>query len=150
MADEEKLLELVILTPARELVRTKARRVIAVTPQGRLAVYPEHAPMLTVLDPAPLEITSEHGHPLVLAVSGGFFDVRDDRIVILTSAAETASEIDARRAEEAKARAEGHLEREESRTNRMRAEAALKRAVARLSAIERSSAAALTSEGASK
>lgn len=147
MAEEEKLLELVILTPARELVRMKARRIIAVTPQGRMAVYPDHAPMLTVLDPAPLEITSEHGHPLVLAVSGGFFDVRQDRIVILTSAAETATEIDASRAKQAQKRAEGHLGQTLNRANRMRAEAALKRALARLGAIERSGAAAMAKEG---
>lgn len=72
-----------------------------------------------------------------LAISGGFLEVRPDRIIILADAAERAEEIDIARAEEAKARAKDLLSRHPSEVDYAVAEAALRRSLIRLKVAER-------------
>ena len=71
-----------------------------------------------------------------MAISGGFLEVRPDRVIVLADAAERAEEIDVRRAEEAKRRAEERLKHPGSEVDVAKAEAALRRAVARLQVVE--------------
>jgi F-type H+-transporting ATPase subunit epsilon len=69
----------------------------------------------------------------VLAVFGGFMDVRGDRVVVLTDAAEHAEEIDARRAQEAREQAQKVLAAGAlSAADEQRARAALQQALVRL------------------
>jgi F-type H+-transporting ATPase subunit epsilon len=83
---------------------------------------------------APLEIGAvrlKNGNKTQwIAVSGGFLEVRPDRVTILAQAAERAEDIDIERAQAAKERAERRL-RQENMDNK-RAELALKRAVNRI------------------
>ena len=73
----------------------------------------------------------------VLAVFGGFMDVRADRVVVLTDAAEHAEEIDAGRAQEARAKAQQALAAGPlSAADEQRARAALQRALIRLRVTE--------------
>jgi len=70
-------------------------------------------------------------------ISGGFLEVRPDKVTILAQAAETAEEIDIARAEEAKKRAEMRLDSKQDDVDVKRAEIALKRAVNRLDISQR-------------
>ena len=73
-----------------------------------------------------------------LAISGGFLEVRPDRVIVLADQAERAEEIDIARAEEARKRAEQRLaERHAPGLDTARAEAALRRAIARLTVAEK-------------
>ena len=73
------------------------------------------------------------GEELSLVISGGFLEVRPDRVVVLADAAERAEEIDVARAEAAKQRAQQRLtERGTPETDDARTEAALRRSLARL------------------
>jgi F-type H+-transporting ATPase subunit epsilon len=74
-----------------------------------------------------------------LAVFGGFMDVRPDRVVVLTDAAEPAEEIDAQRAQEARERAQQALAQAAtmSAADEARARAALQRALVRIRVSER-------------
>ena len=68
-----------------------------------------------------------------LAVFGGFMDVRGDRVVVLTDAAEHADEIDANRAQEARDRAQQVLAAgTASAADEQRARAELQRSLVRL------------------
>ena len=68
-----------------------------------------------------------------LAVTGGFAEVRNDKVVILADAAEQPEEIDRERAERARQRAEQRLSgRSQDAVDFARAAAALARALARL------------------
>ena len=72
-----------------------------------------------------------------LAVFGGFMDVRGNRVVVLTDAAEPAEEIDSRRAQEARERAQQALAAGAlSAADEQRARAALQRALVRLRVTE--------------
>ena len=112
--------------------------VIAPASQGTVGILPRHAPLLTALIPGPM-ILKKDGVEEVLAVSGGFLQVANDRVLILADTAERADELDEQRAIEARNRAETALE-EARRGGGLQAEvaqAALQRSLIRLNVAQR-------------
>lgn len=106
--------------------------VIAPGFEGQLGILPQHSPLMTMLQPGEL-IARKGSEEFCLAVSGGFLEVRPDRVIVLADSAERAEEIDIARAEEAKNRAEKRLgEKYAPETDSVRAEAALRRSLIRL------------------
>jgi F-type H+-transporting ATPase subunit epsilon len=73
---------------------------------------------------------------VAMAVTGGFIEVRDNRVTILADAAERGEEIDTARAEEARRHAQEQLAAGGPADDVARAEAALKHALMRLKAAE--------------
>ena len=110
--------------------------VVAPGIEGQLGVLPHHTPLMTMLEPGELLIRKE-GDELCMAVTGGFLEVRPDRIIVLADAAERAEEIDIARAEAAKRRAEERLKEHGLEVDAARAEAALRRSIIRLQVAER-------------
>ena len=72
--------------------------VVAPGIDGELAVLPHHAPLMTMLKPGEL-LVRKGGEEILMAITGGFLEVRPDRVTILADAAERAEDIDAARAE---------------------------------------------------
>jgi F-type H+-transporting ATPase subunit epsilon len=103
---------------------------------GELGVLPLHAPLLTMIQPGVLRIV-KGGEEVAIAITGGFIEVRQNRVTILADAAERGEEVDVVRAEAARRRAEESLAARASTEDLLRAEAALKRALMRLKAAER-------------
>ncbi len=95
-----------------------------------------HAPLLTMIKPGVMRIVKGNDET-DMAISGGFLEVRNDRVTILADAAERAEEIDVARAEEARRRAEQQLERREAEVDLARVAAELQRALVRLKVAER-------------
>jgi F-type H+-transporting ATPase subunit epsilon len=91
---------------------------------------------MTMLLPGEL-LVKKGGEEFYLAISGGFIEVRPDRVIILADAAERVEEIDIARAEEAKRRAEARLAEREPGVDTARAEAALRRSLIRLQVAQR-------------
>jgi len=121
-----------IVTAERAVYSGDVDMVIAPGIEGQLGILPHHAPLMTTLQAGELRV-KKGGEELSLAISGGFLEVRPDRVVILADAAERVEEIDVARAEAAKRRAQERLaERRAPGVNEARAEAALHRSLARL------------------
>ena len=130
-------LRLEIVTAERMVYSEDVDMVIAPGIEGQLGILPHHAPLMTTLQAGELRVKSG-GEELYLAISGGFLEVRPDRVIVLADAAERAEEIDVSRAEEAKRRAEQRLtEKRAPGLDEAQAEAALHRALARLTVAER-------------
>ena len=129
-------LDFEILTAERTLYSEEVDIVIAWGVEGQLAVLPNHAPLLTILQPGELVIRKD-GEEFLMAVSGGFLEVRDNKVIVLADTAERAEEIDIARAEEAKHRAEELLATRPPDMDLAAAEAALRRSMARLKTAER-------------
>jgi F-type H+-transporting ATPase subunit epsilon len=110
--------------------------VVAPGIEGELTVLPHHAPLLTMIKPGVMRIV-KGSEDVDMAITGGFLEVRDDRVTILADAAERAEDIDTVRAEEARRRAERRLEERESKVELVDAAAELQRALIRLKAVER-------------
>ncbi len=104
---------------------------------GEMAILPSHAPLMTMLQPGEL-IVRKGGEDTSIFVSGGFFELMNDKVTILADSAERVEEIDITRAEEAKKRAEEKMGlRTQIDIDAARAEAALRRSLMRLKVVER-------------
>lgn len=128
-------LKLDIVTAERVVYSDEADVVVAPGIDGQLGILPHHAPLMTTLQPGELRVR-KGGEEFSLAISGGFLEVRPDRVIILADAAERAEEIDVSRAEEAKRRAEELLRHPIPEVDVARADAAMRRALARLQVVE--------------
>ena len=128
-------LKLDIVTAEGVVYSDEVDVVVAPGIEGQLGILPHHAPLMTTLQPGELRVRKS-GEEFSLAISGGFLEVRPDRVIILADAAERADEIDVRRAEEAKRRAEERLKQLTPEVDVAKAEAALQRALARLQVVE--------------
>ena len=123
--------QLEIVTPEKMVVRDVAEEMQIPGKNGYLGVLPGHAPLITEL--AVGEISYRKGNETqYLAVAWGFAEVLPERVVILAETAERPEEIDVKRAEEAKQRAEERLKSGSTEIDFTRAEDALQRAETRL------------------
>jgi len=121
-----------VVTPERVVYSGQAEMVIARGVQGDLGILPNHMPMVTPLKTAPVQIKVEGDQTMRMAVSGGFMEVRGDKVTILAETAELPGDIDVERAKAAKERAEKRLAEKYPEIDFQRAERALQRALARL------------------
>ena len=124
-----------ILTPERVVMQTEADAVVVPAVDGELGILSQHAALLAELQAG--EIRLRRGDQIELfAVSGGFIDVRENRARIFVETAEMAQEIDAERARQAAERAKAALRNPQRDMSLEEAEAALRRALARLRVAE--------------
>ncbi|MEY2627641.1 MAG: putative synthase subunit epsilon [Actinomycetota bacterium] len=120
-----------VVSPERVLYSGEATQVITRTlGGGEIAFLPGHVSFLGAVVENHTRIYETNGTVLDVAVLGGFVEVSNNAVTILSDGAELASEIDVERARRAKERAEEHLRTEHDAET----EAALRRAHARLSA----------------
>jgi F-type H+-transporting ATPase subunit epsilon len=110
--------------------------VIAPGEEGQMGILPKHAPLMTTLSAGEL-IARQGGEEFIMAISGGFLEIRPDRVIVLADAAERAEEIDIARAEAARKRAQEQLAHPTSHGEAIVAEAALRRAIARIEVADR-------------
>ena len=121
-----------IVTAERSVYSGDVDMVIATGVQGQLGILPHHAPLMTILGPGELVI-KKGGEETLLAVTGGFLEVRPDHVVVLADAAERAEDIDTLRAEAAREKAREVLAGKKAPGfDEALAEAALQRALIRL------------------
>ena len=125
-----------IVTAERLVFSDDIDGIVAPGVEGQLGILPHHAPLMTMLEPGELQVR-KGGEELSLAVSGGFLEVRPDRVIVLADTAERVEEIDIARAEEAKRRAQERLSHRTPEVDATRAEAAIRRSLARLKVVEK-------------
>ena len=131
MADKEKMFQVKIITPDRVFYTGEAEMIEFTTTSGEIGVYKSHIPLTTVLAPGAVIIHEAEGEK-VAAVHAGFAEILPEQVTLLAEIAEWADEIDRRRAEEAKRRAEERLQAKTADLDVARAEFALKKALARI------------------
>ena len=98
-------IQLRVVTPSRMLLDEEVDEVTAPGELGQFGVLPNHIAFLTTLVPGELSY-KQGGSKTSLAVSGGYAEVLDNVMTVLSPAAEFADEVDAARAGQAKERAE--------------------------------------------
>ncbi len=101
-------LTLELVTPARQMLSEQVDEIFAPGSLGQFGLLPGHAPMLTTLQPG--ELRYRKGKEIFyLAVSWGYVEIENNRVVILAETAETEDEIDLERARAALGRAQQAL-----------------------------------------
>lgn len=125
----EKTMYVKIIAPDRVFYEGQVSFMEFNTTEGIMGIYPKHIPMTVVIAPGVLKIVAEDGENIA-ALHSGFAEILGDSITILAESVEWPDEIDVRRAEEAKARAERRIKDDTQDMNR--AELALKRSLVRM------------------
>ena len=120
-----------VVTPDGPVYDADVEMVSVKAQSGELGILPGHIPMVAPLRIGAVRLNKGSSTELV-AVSGGFIEVRPDKVTILAQAAEVAQSIDVTRAEAAKTRAEKRLSQQTDDVDFKRAELALRRAMNRL------------------
>jgi F-type H+-transporting ATPase subunit epsilon len=120
-----------VVTPDGPVYDADVEMVSVKAQSGELGILPGHIPMVAPLEIVVVRLKQGSSTGLV-AVSGGFIEVRPDKVTILAQAAETGASIDVARAEAAKKRAEERLNQKTDEIDFKRAELALQRAINRL------------------
>jgi len=127
-----------VVSQDRALFSGPADMVIAPGSEGEMGILPNHAPLLTNLNYGFLRV--RHGdQEEVFTIAGGVMEVRPTLVTILADVGENVAEIDAGRAEAARARAEELLKKgpPPDADEYLAIEAALRRSNLRLEAVRR-------------
>ena len=129
----EDFLKLIIITPDKEFYTGEIVEIVAENEYGHLGILPHHIDMATVLLPSITTFTQKDGKKLKAFTSSGIMNVSNNEVKLLCDASEWPEDIDIKRAEEAKNRAEMRLNKKDG-VDFERAEVALMRALMRLKA----------------
>ncbi|ANU14016.1 ATP synthase epsilon chain [Planococcus halocryophilus Or1] len=124
-----------IVTPDGPVYDSEVSMVIAVTATGEMGILPGHIPTVAPLGIGAVRLKKENSTELV-AVNGGFLEIRPEKVTILAQSAERATDIDLSRAQESAKRAEALLQANKDEIDFKRAELALKRAMNRINVYE--------------
>ena len=130
-------LTLRVITPEEIALDTTTGSVQLPAVDGGMGVLPKHAPMVTALGTGLVSYTSDAGglrgpQENDLFVSGGFAEVRDNTVRIVTETSERLGDIDVERAKSAEERARQRLQDRHPDLDLRRAQAAMARALLRL------------------
>lgn len=129
-------INLEIITAESEVFSDIVSVVVAPGVDGELGILPNHAPLLTTLEPGELKIIKE-GEESFIAISGGFIEVLGDKVIVLADTAERSEEIDIERAEKALERANERVGEAQTDIDLERAVASLRRSHTRLKVANR-------------
>ncbi len=109
MADDTPKLRVQVVSPERVLYAGDAEMVVCRTSDGEIAFLPGHVPFLGALSIAKVRALLPDGGEQAVAVHRGFVEMSHDDVIVLSDVAELPEEIDVRRAQAAKERAEAEL-----------------------------------------
>lgn len=121
-----------IIASDKVFFQGRCQKLVVPLPDGEKAVLPHHEDMVIALNTGETRITPEDGGVVLAATGNGFVQIINNRVTILVDTAERPEDIDIRRAEEAKERAEEQLRQSKSIQEHSHFEASLARALTRL------------------
>ncbi|CCI82669.1 F0F1 ATP synthase subunit epsilon [Lactobacillus hominis] len=138
MAEPEKLLTVTVVTPDGIIYSHRAQAVAMRAIDGERTILYDHLPLVTPLTIG--EVRVVRGEDMQnrtdhIAVNGGYIEFSDNVATIIADSAERARNIDVKRAQSAKERAEKHIQEAKAKHNErevLEADIALRRAINRL------------------
>ncbi len=127
-----KEFDLEIVTPKRTIYSAKVESFSAPGVLGGFQVLYNHAPLLSILKIGEVKVEDAEGNVRRYATSGGFVEVRRNKVVMLAETAERSDEIDIDRAKASATRAQKRITERQSGVDVERARVSLLRALNRL------------------
>ncbi|MGI8659021.1 MAG: F0F1 ATP synthase subunit epsilon [Candidatus Limnocylindria bacterium] len=123
-------LQLEVVSPERRVFTDEVDMVIVPGRNGQLGILPHHTPLISSLGVGELRI-KKGGTEQSLLISGGFVEVRPDKVIIMADLAEHSDEIDEAKAVEARRQAEAELQQSKDPVDIARVRASLQTALMR-------------------
>lgn len=125
-----------IISPERMFYEGEVVMLECRTTEGEIGILKNHVPLTAVLAPGVARIKEADSEAKAALISG-FIEILQDEVTVLAEIAEWPEEIDVKRAEEARIRAERRLAEKATHTNLARASLALQRSIARIEAAKK-------------
>lgn len=125
-------LHLEIVTPFGEAFAEEVNSCVVPGVNGQFQILKNHAAVLSSITTGAIKVQTAKDLEKVFATSGGFCEVRDNKIKIIVESAEEANSISLERAEKAKIRAEERIKNKVEGLDELRAKLALGRAINRI------------------
>lgn len=123
--------KLKIITPHGIYQEVEIDQINLRTTAGQIGILAHHIPLASGVEISEMNYIID-GQKTYFAVAGGFIYVNEEETTLIANAIESQDEIDLKRAEEAKQRAEERLKNQNPDMDIVRAEAALRRAIMRI------------------
>ncbi len=133
MADRS-VINVSIVTPDGKAYEHTADMIVVSTQSGQLGIMANHVPVIATLDVDETRVKYDDNEDEI-AVNGGFIEFSNNRATIVADSAETQSDIDVARAENARKRAEARIaaaRQQHDKDALARAQVALRRAINRI------------------
>jgi F-type H+-transporting ATPase subunit epsilon len=131
------LMKIDIVTPEKKVFEGDIQSLMAPGIEGEFGVLPGHAPFATILAPGVVDIKPKEGEHEMMAVSGGYIEVSNDKVILLVETADRAEEVDVEKIKKLKEEKEKLLS---SKSNKDvdfdRIQLELLREISRLKAVE--------------
>jgi len=127
-----------IITPDKIVYQDKIDSITLPTSEGEITILPGHIPLIAPTKPGEIMI-KKNGEIKHMAVMRGFVETSENKVRLMADAAELAEDIDERRAEEARERAEKAKSEAKDKVEFIDATAALERALTRIKIAKRKS-----------
>lgn len=81
-----------VVSPEATVWSGEATIVVARTPEGELGIMADHEPLMGALATGPVEIEAESGERITIGVHGGFLQVLDNNVTLITDRAQLTSD----------------------------------------------------------
>lgn len=98
-----------IVSAEGEIFSGRVELLVAPAEHGEIGVLPNHAPLLTSIEPGPIKIVKQGGEEELLYVSGGFLEIQPDLVTVLADTITRADDLDLEAAERAREQAKQEL-----------------------------------------
>ncbi|MBU6359323.1 MAG: ATP synthase F1 subunit epsilon [Chloroflexota bacterium] len=125
------MLNLKVISPEKIVLEAECRSVTLPASDGQITVYSNHAPLYTLIAPGEVVARTEKGE-ISLGVGSGFANITSSGVTLLANFGVLTDEIDAVRAQDAKARAEELIKNRKSEQDLALASAELSRSLVEL------------------
>lgn len=130
------MLHLEIVSPEGIIFKEEVDEVSLPTPLGEITLLPHHAPLFTKVSDGEVKVKKNNKN-IFFAVSGGFLEVSNNSVSLLSDYAVQAENIQIAKAEEAKNRAKKTLEEQREREDFVLIEKNLQRSILELKVAEK-------------
>ncbi len=127
-----QLFSVKVIASNRVFYEGKCRSLVLPELDGEKGILAHHENMIIAIENGVMKIQQEDGEWIEAAVSSGFAQIINNRVLVLVLSAEKPEEIDIRRAQEAKERAEEQLRQKQSLQEYHISQASLSRAMTRI------------------
>lgn len=120
-----------VISPDGILFQDEAYEVSLPTPTGEITILPHHAALVTKLSEGEVKIYQE-GKEKYIAIIGGFLEIKDNKVRLLSDYAIRTESIEVAKAEERKRRAEEKIKDKKDNTDFIIAEKDLRKSILEL------------------
>lgn len=83
-----KAFQVDVVSPEATVWSGEATIVVARTPEGELGIMADHEPLMGALATGPVEIEAESGERTIIGVHGGFIQVLNNQVTLITDRAQ--------------------------------------------------------------